>query len=1125
MISTFPGRPTRPNRPNRPGRPNRPNRPTLPADDLKDRPGVRVYDTNRFLVQGTVIDWNVVRQNYDLFSPAEDIAAQRNISTRIVQLRWLMNPTQLGYPTEPFKVWRKPTQSPDDQAIEPTVLKNPFGQSIVRFDQPYIAVRAQMNALQAGGFVVAFAGAPFDSQIVDVQTLKQGFNLVRIKGSAIQSLVVSRQVTLSNFHGADPNVINSSSWELIEQVGLPVSWSRLHNLDQPQGLVGALGAPAAAALDRYRRGAPFYGWQLFMEPGMAAPPWTSADPEAIITTMEDHLLGDLRTAIETYPPVGHHEFSQTRTLPASRGRQSAIAQFNPFQHLIFGIASDPLLALTAGFGTAFNEEKEDAMTDSDAISDYMVTARYENGLDGESGPVEYAAILFAPALATPPIQPVNLKTTTAGHQAPLQRDLSWKGLVRLDWEKVSDFAKVRVASYAAARFQQQPAGGVTPLMTPRQNDSALQPISATTSEDRTLKAEPLSFLDDRYEVASAPANNSLRYGVAHQDWFGLWSPWSTTGHTISEPEAQPASLLSARLEVVPPASGTICPATLVLDIAWDWKVRSPRYIDIVGRLYQQTKRGDPPANLTVPNKLPSALLNPGGAPLRLHFDGDDFGQIDAHPSLNGTLQYLSEDGRTFLASPPETRGPRRYRLTITGFSLNYANAGHIGLALWARGRENRAPQRHGPWTNDPLIASASDPRAPVITGTHENVLLASVADASGEHHALLEWSSYPGAVGYFVYTASETQIRADRDLGEAHISQTLSQRLAALRDAFATDPNRQSFTRVNATQIEERQLSVTLPRGSKEIHFYLVIGVGAGQVESAWPSAADPDLRLRPIAYAAPQIVPPAPPTLEVRQTRDDTTEPPTYRAWLQAKTNPGATVSRLDIHRVRVPAASLSLDSMGPPIASLSGSEGLWEVTPTESDRPGVDQPIGTLTGTDTPTGSWKPVYYRAVAWSIDQPERGIYGSRSLPSAAREVLIPPTAPPHLSPQINYEYAANNRIIIRFSSAAPVAETPLGPHRIKVSVYGNDYDYHYPSLANGVLADNALTAVRQTPGIGQRNRFWRTSIEPAGTTQYNLRLTLPRNMRLQVSVELIDPLGRVSDRTRTIPRRRIISNS
>ena len=199
----------------------------------------------------------------------------------------------------------------------------------------------------------------------------------------------------------------------------------------------------------------------------------------MIEVMSDHLLDDLREAIETYAPAEHHSFSQTRVLQAAQGNNPATTQFNPFQHLVFGAASDPLLALIAGFGTAFDEVNEDVLTPSDSISDYMVTAFYENGLDGESDPVEYAAVLFAPALATPPAPPVNLNASTEGHRAPPQPDSPWRGLIRLDWNKTSDNAKVRVASYAAARVR-QPAGDVTPLMTPRLetvpfSQSALRP--------------------------------------------------------------------------------------------------------------------------------------------------------------------------------------------------------------------------------------------------------------------------------------------------------------------------------------------------------------------------------------------------------------------------------------------------------------------------------------------------------------------------------------------------------------------------------------------------------------------------------------------------------------------------
>ena len=66
MINTIPSRPG--SSLDRPGRPAGPSRPSdKPSSQPNDRSGIRVYDTDRFLIQGTLIDWDVVRENHDLF--------------------------------------------------------------------------------------------------------------------------------------------------------------------------------------------------------------------------------------------------------------------------------------------------------------------------------------------------------------------------------------------------------------------------------------------------------------------------------------------------------------------------------------------------------------------------------------------------------------------------------------------------------------------------------------------------------------------------------------------------------------------------------------------------------------------------------------------------------------------------------------------------------------------------------------------------------------------------------------------------------------------------------------------------------------------------------------------------
>lgn len=1092
----------------------------------------RILDPEKLLLLGAEIDWEAVANVNGHSQRATDVARSRGISTQILQLRWLLDP-KLGYPTEPFKVWARSvttlTPQPIDWRVDGALLTK-----VISWAQPQTHIFAQFQSMSPG-LVFAFAGAPFNSMLIGARPVSAGPNIVKMSGPAIQTLVLSPSVNLESLSGISSAAITNSDWTLIEQVGLPFPLEGVFNLDEPQGLANALGDPRQAALERYRRGAPFYGWQANMSATESAPAWQLANPEAMIEALEETSQADLREMIETLPPEEHRLYQRLAELPPTNGGDPASTRFSPMEIMTFGAATDPLASLITGFGTAFNKTfRPDTLpfrggSVAPVGIAFMVTARYENGADGNSDPVEYAAILIEPDSAVPPPAPTNIEAFTEGYQSPNKRDLPWRSIVRLAWDKVPDTLPFRVGSYAAARLQQAPAGGVVPLMSPRLGDSALQPISATTSVQRDRENLPLEVLDNSYPVAGTPSANLLRYGLAHQDLFGLWSPWTVIGHRVEEPAVQKAALLSAKLNVVAPESGTVCPASLVLDLAWDWTVRSPRRIELVGRLYSQEHRGDPPANTGRTNRLQSALNIEGGAAFQIRFDGNAIAQPENHPTLTGTVEYLSDDGKSFLPNPPEFEGTRRYRLTLSGFSLDYANTGHIGLALWAQGQENRPPQRLGPWTGEPeitpgtgpLIVSASDPRAPVIAGTYENVLLASVADASGEHHALLSWPSFSGAEGYFVYTTTESKLRADRNLRDPALRQTLSERLAELRDAFEADPNRRSFTRLNAKSIEETQLAVTLPRGTKEIHLYMVIGVGAGQVESAWPDSSDPNLRQRPIAYAAPQIVSPAPPLLEISRVLDESVNPSTYRAQIKITTQPGATVSQIDLHRVRVPTAALTIDTMGPAINSFTGSEAGWLAEPHLSTEPGEAQPLGTLTGSDTPDGSWRPVFYRAIAWSTDIPEKGIYRSRSLPSAAREIVIPPTTPPPLS---LLSYQAQNRIVrIRFTSSAPVADTQLGPHRIRASVYTQDEEgltalYQYPASIDGEVGSDRLEEVTTRRGIQRSNRLWRRDGESSSVTQYELRVRRSSSRpALRVNVQLIDPLGRLTERSLVVP--------
>ena len=70
----------------------------------------RTVDPHQMLLMGAVVDWTTVfrRQPQTATPPGKIAEARKLAGTRIVQLRWL-TAESVGIPTEPFKVWRRPS--------------------------------------------------------------------------------------------------------------------------------------------------------------------------------------------------------------------------------------------------------------------------------------------------------------------------------------------------------------------------------------------------------------------------------------------------------------------------------------------------------------------------------------------------------------------------------------------------------------------------------------------------------------------------------------------------------------------------------------------------------------------------------------------------------------------------------------------------------------------------------------------------------------------------------------------------------------------------------------------------------------------------------------------------------
>ena len=1081
---------------------------------------------------GALVDWAAVAKT-QVSGRAEDpgaVAERRQLSsTASVQLRWAFK-ASMGYPRTPFTVWVRERPEPPTEIgwHEATGLLG----AAVLLDGSYAEVFVQLE-VGPGGVALAFSGMPLAAPVVASAPVDPGTTTVRLTGPGMRVLTLPAGSLVTAVFGS-LEVQDDPSWRELEIVGLPGDGRSANNTDllAQQGMVSALTDPESAAYDRFRRGAPFYGWPDEVVAGVPAPTWSLAEPKAMVRLFWKEMLDDFVTMVDsgTSADQALMEFQRTVVTPTGEPAQ---ATFNPLTLLLYGGATDPLDALVTGFGTAYpwSGRLRDGGLQTNAVlvnrrgtADFMVTATFVDPLGRD---VEWAALILDPGRALPVPAPADLAATVQGISSPDTLDQPYRPVVRVSWDAPTHLLPFHVGSLAPARRTSSPAGATVALLQKRPGDTALQPIGASRSEVEPLRR---STSDATYEIDAFVVPNAVRYSVAAQSVFGLWSAWSETGCVVAEPAVSSVPLTACRLDTgVLPGP---CPATLTCDVSWTWSARSPQRVEIVGRRFAQTWAQDMPGPAAPPTADTMVAAGEGVlATLWFGMDGD-FTAVVPGAGLTATAEHLSLDGLTVVASPLAGRGTRRYRVSVSQLELDFDSAGRWGLALWARGVEQRPPQRVGSFGTQPVVVSAADPRPPVLTAVHEDVVLASMRDADGMHHADLRWPALPGASTYRVYTCAESTLLSHHSRPQPRPDQSLADRLVVLRQLFADHPDRRPFTRVGAAPLSGTSTQVTLPRGTKDIHLYLVLGVSAGEVESAWPTVADPSRGKRPWAFAAPQVVAPAAPQLEVRRVQGPGGVG--FAAGVRIVNPRGAPVQRVELHRVRVPEAAIVLDTMGPPVAAISGSGSGYVVSPTPVVVPepgagpdpataGQAQSLGRVVGTDLVPGSWKPVVYRAVAWGSGDASKGQYPGRSEPSVPRQVVVPPADGPDLAgPTYSLPTPGSANAVITTATTAPVDTTLLGDHRLEAEVLlvSGAVRTPVPLAVDGGEAPVASwtlaglpTSAPAAPASGLHR-----GTTSGGATPLHLLVRRPDpTASLAVRLRLTDPLGRMTERLIDVP--------
>ena len=1071
---------------------------------------------HHFQAEGRLINWwtNGVRLGFDSDTLKERLGELNDLGT--LHLRWLVN-AEVGIPTEPFNVWARHVELRDFKPIptdnSPTLVGNHL-----RFDLTGEFCIVEVTVSGGPGEVIGYRSNVTKEDIVAVvQKTGTGTRTLTLRAPVMTCCTVTLGMQVVSVRGIlVKTLVQADGWELIERVGFPVEgdWSGINHHNDEQGIINFLMNPKSAAKARLERAVPPFGWAPMLEPGHPAPNWIMPDFETLIINANDSVLSMLKPILAAFPPNAQAQQTIKVSLPLQGANtQPEPTQISPLFNLLIGVSSDPFLSLVLGFGTGYRPNDEFwEHHDSDFTQyDFMVTAHWENGLGGNGSPLDYAAVVPQPYEAIPPPRPANPSFVNLGYIRPIARDLDWRFSAQMGWDRPPKIPIILPRTMALARRSLNPLEAAIAILEDRVGGGKLPLViyDAADTPDPSINPHRVSATDADIPLPSAIDTRVLKMASAHQDLYGLWSIWTTIDGSIPQPAVQTVPIISASLDaMLPPISGATCAATLTIDFLWDWSIRTPMMVEFSGRLYPTQHHGQAPPDTSIASGLQQALSG-AFASTQILFNGN---VAQAAPTNTNPMTIIPVDptGETQVNNFGSEQGDesRRYRVTISGLQLNFASTSHIGLALWARGQEQIAPQRIGPWSTNPKVITVSDPRPPVVPVTVPDIVtLTSVPDANGEGHAKLTWGTVPGALGYFLYESTESKLlQADSNSpSEPILGDTLSQRFTTIKTAFQNIADtRRHFSRKNVTLLQSNSVDITIPRGSQVIHVYVVMAVNGGGIESEWLKPADTD---KLWGFAAPQIQIPAAPMLTVNSIEKNGQQV----AHITVETRDGPRVNRIDLHRVRVDDAARTLDTMGPSIQTIDVNTPNWN---TQHTNDALGTHIVSTSGDDVPTGSWKRVWYRAVAWSSPDPLRGTLAGRSPASNAFWIVVPPEHPPDLSAVTVTPLAGGNGadVLLQWTSKAPIKKTPLGPHKLSLLARPAD---SLDKIDELIRYHQSLDEVTINEPPATESGVWH--VPNTSPTEYRaiVRRTSPQQVVL-CSVRVTDPIGRTSERLVTI---------
>jgi hypothetical protein len=987
-------------------------------------------------------------------------------------IRWRIHPN-LGFPREPFKVFRRSNGLLVDRTPLTLSPSGVAGSAVMEWGRiPLIELRC--NAVPSPGSSLTLQalddrGKPILGERVVVTATIQ----VRLRTPGICALQVFGSGNILNAVGFKmTDLANDSHWELIETVGLPVTSGQVQNVIYNTGLQGhpgALESGLEAAKDRLNIALALYRPPPATDPsGGAAPAWPAPPLAQILSEVRDGPNSPLSMILEMLGKVDpvsidltqakfEKEFKGTglRQPGGLPPADSASNKVKLASMVLLSAAVDGWTALALGFGTTdFPTQKTDPISGvavaPQAFSpafDYMVTADYILPLGFK---LTVGTIASPPRFPTQP--PAPFSASVLRRHRPLKTDLAAGVDIALTWNRLP--RQVPPQGYALAIRQD---GGAPKVLNQLRKGVGFIPYVPARRPDGNLTNEIKAQFLDLFRLQPLVGSRTDTYLGAATDIFGRWSTWATVPQNAAPDLPTVPHILEVRFVLnVSAAPGREIPATLTVDFIWDFQDRSPSKVEFRGTFF---------AGLTPPAAPPAGFQHIPGGPAGSAI-------IVAIPAT-GPLSVTGGGSAVQLPAQPDDAESRRYRFTITGLTADFTSNSRLRYAVFGRASEAVNPALLSAFSS-PSVTQTRDPLPPTVPPLVPEIHWAALPDASGTARARITFAAATAALGYVVYEARESAVRAAAGL-PAPTEGNLEARAAEVFLAAETPAALDAFTRVNTALLPAPEAEVELPGASTGFFVFKISAISAEQVESQLSKA---------VLVAVPQRISPGTPRLRAGPNALGTVD-------IVVEPGPGSAPTGIALFRSNATNPPPDVDSMGP--AVFASGDPAWQITG------------GVFRLTDPITPSWRPYFYRAVAVGPDDRDHGRRSGRSKAAGPVEVFVPLKTQPDLT-DLAQLVTVHDLVQVTFRSSADIARSPIGAHHLRVSTIGESAGVPVEHLqAEADLPDiGPLTPpVPEDPG-----QILRGARDAAGRFLYEV--FVPKGDK-DLRVRLVDPAGRASE--------------